>query len=268
MSTLRSEDLAPVTSGKLVNDFFTIMKHPHGPVAEAFLARCESYSVKSGGTWFKYYRCGDSGPTTLLVHGLHSNLATMVGIADRLLGQGQQVVLFDAPAHGAAPGVTTDPAQVRDLILAIAQQSGDLRALVGHSLGALWAVAALGAGLKVDAVVAVSSPADTRFLVDSFVAAHGLPADQVEELGAAIDGWMGPGVWAELSPLRIVASLDVPALVVHGREDDFVPWQHSADLHAAWPGSSLEVLDGVGHFDAVRSPEVRSLVADFLREAL
>ena len=72
-------------------------------------------------------------------------------------------------------------------------------------------------------------------------------------------------MWTEYSPSEIVKTMGVPGLLIHGAKDSFVPPRHAADLHANWPGSTLEMVYGVGHFDIVGSPQVRTLVTAYLQ---
>ena len=44
-----------------------------------------------------------------------------------------------------------------------------------------------------------------------------------------------------------LASLSMPALVIHGREDPLVPLEGGLDTHEAIPGAELLVVDGMGH---------------------
>lgn len=59
--------------------------------------------------------------------------------------------------------------------------------------------------------------------------------------------------------------IQIPALIIWGRQDAIVPLEYGRKLHDAIPGSRLEVLDGCGH--AViwdRADRLRNLVLDFL----
>src|SRR5262245_30452336 len=130
-----------VETSRLVQEWFRIAKLPHDPATKDFLNRCQSHTIKVAGKPYKYYQ-GGSGPTVLLVHGIRSNLGSMTAIAGDLVEQNYQVVLFDAPAHGEAPGTTTDPIEVREVIRGISERFTELHAVIGHSLGGLWSLSA------------------------------------------------------------------------------------------------------------------------------
>lgn len=65
---------------------------------------------------------------------------------------------------------------------------------------------------------------------------------------------------------HIAGALDVPGLVIHGAKDDFVPPAHAQALYDAWPGATLEIVDGAGHFEILGLAAVGKRVGAYLRE--
>jgi pimeloyl-ACP methyl ester carboxylesterase len=65
-----------------------------------------------------------------------------------------------------------------------------------------------------------------------------------------------------------LAMLDVPALVIHGRDDPLVPVEGGIDTHEALKGSELLVIDGMGH-DLPRAlwPEIVGAIAALTQRA-
>lgn len=250
---------------RLADEFWTIGKVPHDPFTTAFLAGCQSHTVKMDGKPHKYFQRG-AGPTVLLVHGVHSNLGSMVAIATVLLEQDHQVVLFDAPAHGESPGTSTDAVEVSRLIGALYDRLPELHAVVCHSLGGLWALAAWNGEVRARTFVSIATPADMNFLVDKFVEMRKIAADRVPELVRLLEARVGERVWTEFSPAEIVRTIGVPGLILHGTGDDFVPPEHAERLHSRWDRSTLELIPGARHFDILRSPEVLKIVPTYLQD--
>jgi pimeloyl-ACP methyl ester carboxylesterase len=63
---------------------------------------------------------------------------------------------------------------------------------------------------------------------------------------------------------RLYLLSGLPTLLVAGRRDSCIPWQHSEGAHKVLPGSRLEVLD-TGHFPHHEQPGVvGELLTDFL----
>lgn len=249
----------------LLQRFFEVAQLPHDPFAKAFLGHCQSHTIKAGGKFHKYFQRG-TGPSVLLVHGIYSNLGSMVTLAEALVEQHYRVVLFDAPAHGESLGTAADPMEVRELVRGLYGRLGELHAVVCHSLGALWALSAWSEDVRARTVVSISAPADARFPIEKFAELNQLDGDAVEELVRQMESRFGPDVWAELSPATLVRTIDVPGLVLHGTKDDYVPPEHAAQLHSNWRGSRMELVDGADHFDIVESPTVLQTISAHLRE--
>ena len=75
------------------------------------------------------------------------------------------------------------------------------------------------------------------------------------------------GIKDELSLVDDLAAR-VPTLIVWGDEDFIIPVQHAIDAHDQIDGSRLEILEGVGHFPHVESPErFAGVLLDFLAES-
>jgi len=62
-----------------------------------------------------------------------------------------------------------------------------------------------------------------------------------------------------------LSSLNVPTLIVHGREDELTPLALSERLHWEFLGSELRIIDRCGHMPHVEQPEeFNAAVVDFL----
>lgn len=257
--------MTPAEMTKVMQKYWGIIRVPHDKRAKEFLKLCQSDVVELNSNSYKYYRQGD-GPTVVLVHGLYSNLGSMVPIAQDLVAQGFGVVLFDAPAHGEAVGTSTDPIEVRELIRKIGQRLGEIRAVICHSLGGVWALCAWSNEFCAGTLVSIAAPSTHKFLVEKFVQLNRLSNEVAEAIVNELETRFGKTVWIDLSPAEIVKTLAVPGLIIHGKNDDFVPPAHAEQLHSNWSKARVEMLEGVGHFDVVGSSKARDLVAGYLRD--
>jgi pimeloyl-ACP methyl ester carboxylesterase len=107
---------------------------------------------------------------------------------------------------------------------------------IGHSAGGHLALWAAGTG-AVDRAVALAGVSD-------------LARGARERIGAnAVAEFAGPEPPADADPMRRLP-LVVPALLVHGTEDDRVPVEYSRSFAAA-SGAELLELPGVGHFEPI-----------------
>ncbi len=64
---------------------------------------------------------------------------------------------------------------------------------------------------------------------------------------------------------RALATLDLPVLLVHGRQDPAVSPQHATEAVAGFPRAALRWVDGCGHFPHLeRGPVVNGWLAEFV----
>ena len=111
-------------------------------------------------------------------------------------------------------------------------------------------------------IASLLSPADAAVLRDDL--AEYLTFTEREGLAPGNEGW-----WDDNCMLRPwgfdVADIRVPVLLLHGRQDLFVPFGHGEWLAAHIPGVEARMLDDDGHLTLMsRIPEVHSWLSDRL----
>ena len=63
----------------------------------------------------------------------------------------------------------------------------------------------------------------------------------------------------------LLATIDVPTLVIHGREDQIIPLSEAQAVHKAIPNAQLVVLENAGHLPNLEQPDLfNDAVLDFL----
>ena len=108
------------------------------------------------------------------------------------------------------------------------------------------------------------SPADAAVLTGGL--ADFLIYSEHEGLAPGGQGWWDDGV-AQASPWGFeLSAISVPVLLMHGRQDQFVPFGHGQWIAAHIPGVQARLLDHDGHLTllANRIPEVHAWLADHL----
>lgn len=95
-------------------------------------------------------------------------------------------------------------------------------------------------------------------------AANACPEHLANFLAGLAKGWPVPK-WASLEALM---TLKIPALLIHGRDDRVVHYEHSLQLAAVIPNSRLVLLNRCGHWAMIEHvAEFNRLVVDFIKHA-
>jgi pimeloyl-ACP methyl ester carboxylesterase len=123
-------------------------------------------------------------------------------------------------------------------------------------------ILAISSGEVAEAMKSLLAPADAAVLTGGL--AGYLVLVNREGLSPGSQGW-----WDESCALREpwgfdLADISVPVLVLHGRQDRFVPYAHGEWLAGHIPGVAARLLDNDGHLTLVehRVPEVHTWLLD------
>lgn len=107
-------------------------------------------------------------------------------------------------------------------------------------------------------------PAEIDFLVDSFYAVRTGPEARAAFL-ATLRHVKTDFVDHAADYRRALATLDLPALLIHGRQDGVVPWSHCAEIGQGLPRAVVRWIDRCGHFPQIEHADaVNAWLADFL----
>ena len=209
-----------------------------------------------------------SGPLVFLVHGWGGDSGAMCTLACALRERGLRPVAFDAPGHGAASGhhttMTQFVAAVREVLNTV-EPTADVHAVVGHSLGGLAAIAALSSSMRLpNRVVLLSTPSCVHLVLHQFMSLWRLPTKI--EAGMLNELRRRHGVPMQHWDLRTLGPRDqFEVLVLHDRDDTYVPWQQARIVaDALGPKTKTVVTEGLGHARILVDPAVVSLVGDFV----
>ena len=212
-----------------------------------------------------WYLLGEDGkPTLIFVHGIGSMRTgdNAMQLAARLVSRGYNVLLFDLRAHGSSGGdkVSGGFYEQQDVLGAFdflvgRGIPGESIGVLGFSMGAATALLAVSQEPAIRAVVVDSIYANAsdlisqetarktifpRWLVPVFMPAAKVMADRLYGIDVAA-----------LVPEKVVKGLPYPILLIHGKGDTRIPFEHSVKVHgAARPGSEIWLVPEVEHVDA------------------
>ena len=144
------------------------------------------------------------------------------------------------------------PERVQALLLADTKAGADPEPARANRLRIADAVEARGSAVLVEEVLPAllgQTTADTRpDVVDSVRA-------MVEQAPPPAAAWAQRAMAARPDSFDVLASTDVPALVVVGAEDLLSPLDDARAMADALPQGRLVVLEGAGHLSAVETPD-------------
>lgn len=174
------------------------------------------------------------GPAVIFAHGNGELIDHWPEPLAALRRMGVSVLLPEYRGYGRSPGwpsqdaITEDYVKFYDLLAARPEVDRSRIAFFGRSLGG-GAVCSLALRRRPRAMILMSTFSSVtrmarRYLVPSF-----LVRDPFDNLTA-------------------VSQLNIPLLIVHGRDDSLVPHEHGQQLHAAAPQSKLVTVEA-GHND-------------------
>ena len=239
------------------------------------------------GTQISYQELG-TGPLVILLHGFTANADLnyfQPGIAQKIADAGYHLVAPDLRGHGASP-YTAAPedwpgdAVARDQIALVAHLGEDPYATVGYSMGAISALRwhllsrntgrmALG-GIGDSAADEFNTDRNTAFRAAILEAlagedtpgAKGMLA-RAKATGGTLEGYLGALSARTYTPADLLATFDVPTLILTGDED--LDSGSGPGLAALIPGATYHGLTGT-HVGAVVDPELPRAVIAFLDE--
>lgn len=248
--------------------FLRTFRRPLREEDAALLARAVPHELTSGVDRFLAHEWPTGGRLAIVVHGWGSRAARFAPLCTVLADRGWHVVAFDAPGHGASRGDSSSLPQFMAALDAVAARFGAPHALVGHSLGALAIASRHRDGppawaSRLAAAALISMPSGAPFLVGSFLHFLGIGDATRQRLLDRFQRRFGAGP-DQYTARSGAAHITAPVLLVHDREDDIVPFEHSRQLSAQLPACRLLATSGLGHSVLTRDAAVIEAVADFL----
>jgi pimeloyl-ACP methyl ester carboxylesterase len=203
-------------------------------------------------------------PLILLMHGWGGHRGQLVGFVEPLLAAGYRVAAFDAPGHGDVSGDQASGYQMAKAMQAVLRQVGPPTAILAHSFGSMAVTVALQEGLKVNRLVFFGPTRRLEDVVDPFLKMNGLSADLGEEMRRLTERSWGEDVWQRTALDIQLPKFDIPALVVHDREDETTPYLSGVAVARAWPSAKMITTRGLGHRGPLKDPDVIRQVVAFL----
>jgi pimeloyl-ACP methyl ester carboxylesterase len=260
----------PKRAGRIAAEMFiTPMRYPVSPKEQAVIDAAPVHTplITRRGKDFVLHQWDGDGPRVLLVHGWEQTAGRFVALIQALQKAGYAVAALDAPAHGASGGEKCGMADFMDAAQASIRHLGGVHGLVGHSLGGSAVLFALSMleGVTAKRVVTIGAFDRVQVIFDAWIHGMGLPDDIFMPMVRRYKETYG--VWSpDFVAEKHAPKLDIPALIIHDRDDDVIPFACGEKIAALWPESRFMATDRLRHYLTLRNAEVVKAVVDFVGE--
>ena len=139
-----------------------------------------------------------------------------------------------------------------------------MHAVIAHSFGVPCTLLALQQRRFARRVVAFSSPATLDGIMGRFQEMLALSPRTVQLLRDRLARRFGDDLWTRFSAEDMARSMDLPALVIHDRDDRDIPFGDGEAIARAWPRAEFLGTNGLGHRRILRDPDVIERVVQSL----
>jgi pimeloyl-ACP methyl ester carboxylesterase len=180
-----------------------------------------------------------------------------------LRSAGFRVIAFDQPAHGGSEGRLSGLPDFAAALGRVIDVTGNVRAVVAHSLAGPALAYAIANGLTLESAVLVSPPSDLVGYSRRFARWYRMPESLRSAMQAAIEERFGVR-WACFELERLVPHLDGRALIIHDADDRQVPVHQGLRIASHWPGARMLQTRGLGHARILSAEPVLRATADFI----
>lgn len=239
--------------------------------------RCPTIGGKTLFGWFSNGKDALPGPAVLVMHGWGANAAMMSACLAPLREAGFGVLLLDARCHGMSDDepFTSLPRFAEDIEAGLqwlrgqSEVDSERLAVIGHSVGAGAALLSATRQPQLRAVVSISAFAHPSEVMRRFLSSHRIVYPVIgwyvlrhvqRVIGARFD---------DIAPVNTIVRVACPVLLVHGTQDEMVPFDDARRLHAAARAGGASLMAVAGHHDPSDAMvEELPQVVDFLQQAM
>lgn len=214
---------------------------------------------------FVVYENGNGSKKALLIHGWNGRGTQLVSIAKELLDLGYTVISFDAPGHGKSSKNTTVMTEFIESAFVLERYYKEFDLVIGHSLGAMSAINALGRGFKSKKAIIIGSGDDVMNIIKDFVKTIGLKEKIAPKLKEIFEMKYNEKV-ENYTVHEQIKKIEIPVLIIHDKNDLDVPYTASETIHKNAKLSKLLLTEKLGHRKILGDAKVIKQIKEFVSE--
>ncbi|MCA9905938.1 MAG: alpha/beta hydrolase, partial [Anaerolineae bacterium] len=162
---------------------------------------------------------------------------------------------------------TTNVADYGDAVIEAIRQTGPHHVIVAHSFGALATLLALAEdpGLQPAKMVALAPMTHIDQHIHLFNHLMNTSPEVDRRFRQQIATCVGRSL-ERCSAERAVASLTLPALVIHDMDDQIIPFAAGKRLASGWRQATFIATETLGHRRLLTHPEVAEAIVTFIKQ--
>lgn len=206
--------------------------------------------------------CG-AGPLVFLVHGWAGSGNQFRGLEQLLVEQGFRVATFDAPAHGASPGRSSNAGEFARVVNTLHGLLGRPLAVVGHSLGGL-AAAMSASEVAPRGLVLLCPMPSFEFALEQYQLLRRFDDRVRERIAQRVE--RAARVSRAAGRLEPVLGGGAEVLLIHDATDRRIPVSISREIARSRPGVTYVETEGLGHTRLLADPGVQARIAAFITQ--
>jgi pimeloyl-ACP methyl ester carboxylesterase len=229
------------------------------------LDKAEKEKVDFSGFKIQTYKWGNGSKKVLLIHGWEGQSGNFAEIIESLVNADYTVFAFDGPSHGYSSKGPTSLMEFTKLV-AVMIRKFDVHKLVSHSFGCVATTYSLSINpdIRIEKYVLLTAPDKFSERIDFVAKQMGISENVKRKLIRRLKKETGLEV-SQLNVSEFVKNINVEkALILQDKNDRIVTLPQSKAVHRNWKASTLEVLEGTGHFRILRDKKVVDRVVEFL----
>ena len=244
--------------------FFRPRKQPFRAYDREMIKRASTKIIEFNDKKIQTYIWGpQSNKKVLFVHGWEGKGTSVKHFIDPLLSLGYQLFSFDAPAHGASSGSSTDLPEIIATIQHINSLYGEFDVIIAHSFGTLSALNAFNGIFNNKKLVLIASLSNPFTAVKGFQNIFSLNDKVVKGLLNNIVKRVGrPLQDLELKDLSDLGSNNI--LLLHDKRDVIAPFSESIFLQNNFPNAQFNIISRAGHHKILSEKTTIDTVVNFL----
>jgi fermentation-respiration switch protein FrsA (DUF1100 family) len=228
--------------------------------------------------WFIPGKTADA-PTFVVLHGKDDNRIGVIKYVGMLTKAGYGVLAYDQRHHGKSEGDYCtygwyegyDVSAAVDYLAARGDCNVDRLGVMGESFGAATAIMAAAEDKRIRLLVEDSAYPDlTTIVADYGKAMYGLPRFPLVDSALWVGGMRARFDPKAVSPLKEIAKVTVPTLIIHCTGDTNIKPEYSEEIYEASGAAVKEIhfFDGCTHTMGYEdhTAEYEALVLDFIKK--